>query len=135
MPNSILVGKFYAFFNGFVGYTLTEFFIAVPNLTGGKLIAVGYGDGYPRSLSGQGAEVIVKGKRCEILGRVTMDMIMVNVSSIDEPIETGDEVILIGKDGEESISSTELAKKAGTIPWEILTGISPRVVRVIKNNR
>ena len=50
-----------------------------------------------------------------------MDMIMVDVSSIDEPIETGDEVILIGKDGEESISSTELAKKAGTIPWEILT--------------
>ena len=98
-------------------------------------IAVGYGDGYPRSLSGQGAEVIVKGKRCEILGRVTMDMIMVDVSSIDEPIETGDEVILIGKDGEESISSTELAKKAGTIPWEILTGISPRVIRVIKNNR
>ena len=98
-------------------------------------IAVGYGDGYPRSLSSKGAEVIIKGERCKILGRVTMDMIMADVSSLDEPIETGDEVILIGREGDECISSTELAIKSETIPWEILTGISPRVLRVIKNNR
>ena len=93
-------------------------------------VAVGYGDGYPRSLSGKGAEVIIKGERCKILGRVTMDMIMVDVTSLPQPIEMGEEATLIGKSGNEYISSTELATKADTIPWEILTGISPRVERV-----
>ena len=93
-------------------------------------VAVGYGDGYPRSLSGKGAEVIIKGERCKILGRVTMDMIMVDITSLPQPIEMGEEATLIGKSGNEYISSTELATKADTIPWEILTGISPRVERV-----
>ena len=93
-------------------------------------VAVGYGDGYPRSLSGKDAEVIIKGTRCRILGKVTMDMIMVDVTQIDQPLGSGDEVTLIGTEGDEYISASELAKKANTIPWEILTGISPRVERM-----
>ena len=94
-------------------------------------VAVGYGDGYPRSLSGKDTEVIIKGTRCRILGKVTMDMIMVDVTTICEPLKSGDEVTLIGTEGNECISVLELAKKAETIPWEILTGISPRVERMI----
>ena len=94
-------------------------------------VAVGYGDGYPRSLSDKDAEVIIKGKRCRILGKVTMDMIMVDVTQIDQLLESGDEVTLIGTEGNEYISALELANKANTIPWEILTSISPRVERMI----
>ena len=57
-------------------------------------------------------------------------MIMVDVTQIDQPLGSGDEVTLIGTEGDEYISASELAKKANTIPWEILTGISPRVERM-----
>ncbi len=88
-------------------------------------IGAGYGDGYPRSLSNQGAEVLIRGTRCPVLGRVTMDQIMVDVTDL-EHVEAGDEVELFGP----HILVTEIAKKAGTIAWEIFTGISPRVTRV-----
>lgn len=92
-------------------------------------LAVGYGDGYSRHLSGgAGAEVLVRGKRCPILGRVTMDQIMIDLSTAPDATE-GDEVILIGQQGSEAITAAELAEKAGTIPWEIFTGITARVVR------
>jgi alanine racemase len=87
-------------------------------------IGIGYGDGYPRHLSGQGAEVWIRGRRCPVLGRVTMDQIMVDVSAIDEAAE-GDEVEVMGS----HIPATEIAQKAGTIAWEIFTGITPRVMR------
>ncbi len=89
-------------------------------------LGVGYADGYQRHLSNRGAEVLVGGKRCPVLGRVTMDQIMVDVSSVPEAIE-GDEVVLIGPQADAEISVGELADKAGTIPWEIFTGIGPRV--------
>ena len=92
-------------------------------------IAAGYGDGYHRALSGKGAEVLIHGRRCAILGRVTMDQMMVDVSELENEVSPGDEVILLG--GE--ISATELAEKAGTIPWEVLTSISQRVARVLKD--
>ena len=60
-----------------------------------------------------------------------MDMIMVDVTQIDQLLESGDEVTLIGTEGNEYISALELANKANTIPWEILTSISPRVERMI----
>lgn len=88
-------------------------------------IAVGYGDGYPRHLSGQGAEVVIDGSRCPVLGRVTMDQIVVDVSHL-ETVKSGDEVVLMG----EEVPATELAEKSGTIPWEILTGITSRAERV-----
>jgi len=92
-------------------------------------LGAGYADGYPRHLSNQGAEVLVGGRRCPLLGRVTMDQIMVDVSKVPE-VKPGDEAVLIGRQGEETILAAELAEKAGTIPWEIFTGISRRVVRV-----
>ncbi|MGI8602486.1 MAG: alanine racemase [Verrucomicrobiales bacterium] len=94
-------------------------------------LAVGYADGYQRHLSGRGAEVLIRGQRCPVLGRVTMDQIMVDVTDLP-PAVAGDEAILIGKDGPEEITAGELAEKAGTIPYEILTGLGRRVARLVK---
>ena len=87
-------------------------------------LGVGYADGYPRQLSGNGAEVIIRGTRCPVVGRVTMDQIMADVTGI--PAEPGDEAVLLGS----GITASELAEKAGTIPWDILTGIGQRVARI-----
>ncbi len=95
-------------------------------------LAVGYADGYPRHLSNTGAEVLVRGRRCPLLGRVTMDQIMVDLSALPE-VAAGEEVVLIGKQGNEEVSAAELAGKAGTIPWEIFTGLTPRVGRYYKD--
>jgi alanine racemase len=94
-------------------------------------LGAGYGDGVDRHLSGQGTDVLIRGTRCPLLGRVTMDQMMVDVSHL-EPIEPGEEVVLIGKQGGEEILATELASKAGTIAWEIFTGITRRVDRNYK---
>jgi alanine racemase len=90
------------------------------------LVAVGYADGFPRQVSGRGACVLVHGVRCEVLGRVTMDQIVVDISQVPA-VELGDEVTLIGSDGDETIDVSELATQAGTISWEILSGIGRRV--------
>jgi alanine racemase len=87
-------------------------------------IGIGYGDGYPRHVSGNGAEVFINRRRCPILGRVTMDQIMVDVTGAGE-VNEGDEVEMFGP----NIPVAEIARKAGTIVWEIFTGITPRVMR------
>ncbi|MFY9986085.1 MAG: alanine racemase [Chthoniobacterales bacterium] len=94
-------------------------------------IGAGYGDGYPRHLSNVGAEVLIQGHRCPVLGRVTMDQTMVDVSGLAS-VNIGDEVVLIGRQGAEEILASELAQKSGTITWEIFTGITKRVVRVYR---
>jgi alanine racemase len=94
-------------------------------------IAAGYGDGYPRHLSNTGAEVLIQGHRCPILGRVTMDQTMIDVSELPDP-KAGEEVILIGRQGNEEILASELAQKSATIAWEIFTGITKRVVRMYR---
>lgn len=91
-------------------------------------LPVGYGDGYPRSLSNK-AEVLVRGKRARIAGRVCMDLTMVDVTGIADVV-AGDEVVLIGAQGEDRILAEELASKGGTISYEILTQVSKRVPRV-----
>lgn len=91
-------------------------------------VCAGYADGYPRHLSNKGADVLIGGRRCPLLGRVTMDQILVDVSAVPEAV-LGDDVVLIGRQGGEEIFATELADKAGTIPWDIFTAISSRVVR------
>ncbi|MCP5535980.1 MAG: alanine racemase [Akkermansiaceae bacterium] len=88
-------------------------------------IGIGYGDGYPRAVSSQHASVIINGIRCPLLGRVTMDQIMVDVSALPD-CRSGDEVELFG----ENILVSEVARLAGTIPWAVLTGITPRVTRI-----
>jgi alanine racemase len=92
-------------------------------------ISVGYADGYPRSISSRDAMVLIGGRRCPVLGRITMDLTMVDVMSVPEA-QPGDEVVLIGKQGSEEILAAELAKRAGTIAWEIFTRIGSRVRRV-----
>lgn len=87
-------------------------------------VGIGYADGYLRSLAHKGARVMVEGISCPLLGRVTMDQIMVDVSRVPSP-EPGMTVEIMGP----NIPVTELAEKAGTISWEIFTGIGPRVPR------
>ena len=92
-------------------------------------LSAGYADGYPRHLSNCDAAVLVRGQRCPLLGRVTMDLMMIDVSHIDGA-EVGDEVVLLGRQVDEEISATELADRANTISWEIITRIGSRVRRV-----
>lgn len=91
-------------------------------------LPVGYGDGYPRALS-NGAPVLVGGARCPVVGRVTMDQVMVDVS--DAPsARVGDDAVLIGRQGGEEVRAGELARLCGTIPYETVTALSGRVPRV-----
>ena len=92
-------------------------------------IPVGYADGYNRLLSNKG-HVLVRGKRCPIAGRVTMDMTMIDVTGV-KGVSLGDEVILIGAQGKEQIKAEELAKIQDTINYEVTCAISPRVPRIV----
>ena len=92
-------------------------------------LGIGYADGFPRSVSNRGAAVLIGGRRCAVLGRVTMDLIVVDVSEVPN-VKVGDEAVLIGRQGEEEILATEVAERASTIAWEIFTGIGSRVARV-----
>lgn len=94
------------------------------------VIPLGYADGIPRSLGHNGGEVLIRGRRRKILGNVTMDQIIVECASTGE-IVPGDEVVLIGRQGEECISAKEWADLTGTITYEILCAIGPRVPRVV----
>lgn len=91
-------------------------------------VPVGYGDGYPRSLSGKG-EVLIRGRRAPILGRVCMDQFMVDVSAIPGAAE-GDEVTLIGKDGNEEITMEELGAVSGRFNYELACDLGKRIPRV-----
>ncbi|MEZ4777131.1 MAG: alanine racemase [Bacteroidia bacterium] len=92
-------------------------------------VPIGYADGIPRSLSNGKAEFMVRGKPAPIFGRVCMDMLMLDVTDIPGAA-AGDEVVIFGRQGNRFISVSELAKSAGTIPYEILVRISPRVRRI-----
>ena len=92
------------------------------------MVQVGYGDGYPRALSGVG-EVLIGGVRCPLIGRVCMDVSVVELKDATD-ISVGDEVVLIGKQGDAEITVDEIAHRAGTICYEILTQIGPRVKRI-----
>ncbi|MDQ4006008.1 MAG: alanine racemase [Actinomycetota bacterium] len=89
-------------------------------------IPIGYADGYRRGLS-PGAQVLIRGRRFPVVGTITMDQLMVDVG--DEAIEVGDHVVLLGPDGDDEIRAEELAGWAGTIGYEVVTGIGPRVPR------
>ncbi|MBR5738615.1 MAG: alanine racemase [Lachnospiraceae bacterium] len=91
-------------------------------------VSAGYADGIPRSLSNK-AEVLVSGKRAKILGRICMDQFMIDVTGIPEA-KPGDEVVILGKQGEEEITIYEQAGLSGRFPYEFLTDISKRVPRV-----
>jgi alanine racemase len=91
-------------------------------------VPVGYGDGYPRRLGNSGG-VLIRGKRHPIVGTICMDQLMVDVGP-EGDIHVGDDVTLIGRDGASEVTSWDLSAQAGTIPYEILTGIAARVPRI-----
>ncbi|MDR3281493.1 MAG: alanine racemase [Endomicrobium sp.] len=92
-------------------------------------VPVGYGDGYNRLLSNKG-NVLVHGKRCPIVGRITMGMTMVDVTDVKN-VALGDEVVLIGSQGKEQIKTDELAKIQNTINYEVTCAISEHVPRIV----
>jgi alanine racemase len=91
-------------------------------------VPFGYADGYARRLFEAGASVLIRGRRWPLAGVVTMDQLLVDVG--DETVAPGEEVVLLGAQGDESIDAEEWARRAGTITWEILCAIGARVPRV-----
>lgn len=96
-------------------------------------LTAGYGDGFLRAGSNR-AEVLIQGRRCKVLGRITMDQTLVDVSKLAS-VHVGDEAVLIGSQKAQTISATELATWCGTIPWEILTAITYRVPRLYRGGQ
>ncbi len=105
-------------------------FIASRRMTVATL-PIGYSDGYLRGLSGK-ADVLAGGKRCPVLGRVTMDQIVVDVSGVKNP-RLGMPVVILGKQGKEEVRADELAQHARTIPYEIVCSLGSRLPRVYKD--
>lgn len=95
-------------------------------------LPVGYADGYPRGLSNKG-QVLVRGRRCQVAGRVCMDQTMVRIPDGLE-VEPGDEVVLIGEQNGEWITASEVAGLIGTINYEVLCAISKRVPRLYRKD-
>ncbi|WP_051524406.1 alanine racemase [Sulfurihydrogenibium subterraneum] len=91
------------------------------------VVSFGYADGLPRALSNKGY-VLINGKYCKILGNVTMDMTIVDVSDLDV-VNVGDDVVIVGKSKDKEIKFSDIANLSGTIAYEIMCGISKRVVR------
>lgn len=90
-------------------------------------LAMGYADGYPRQASNRSAQVLVRGQRCPVLGRITMDQFMIDVSELPADVSPGEEVVLFGKQGSSEITVNEVAAWSGTISWDILTRLGKRV--------
>jgi alanine racemase len=96
-------------------------------------LTAGYGDGYLRAASNR-ARVLIAGEFCRVLGRVTMDQMIVDVSHLPH-VKNGDEAVLIGRQGERAIAANDLGDWCRTIPWEILTAITARVPRIYRGSQ
>ena len=94
------------------------------------VLCAGYGDAIPRAMSGR-AQVLIQGTRCPVLGRVTMDQTMVDVSAISS-VNCGDEVVLVGRQAGAEISIGEFSLWGDTIPWETLCSVTKRVPRIYR---
>ena len=92
------------------------------------LLPLGYADGFDRRL-GNNFSLLLRGQRVPLVGRVSMDQAVIDVTEIED-VAAGDEVVILGRQGDDSISSFEHADAAGTIPWEVFTRIAARVPRV-----
>ena len=113
-----------------VGYGLT--YITSQETRVG-IVPQGYSDGYDRGLSNSG-DVLVRGKRCPVIGRVAMNMFAVDLSAVPES-QSEDEVVLLGTQGEDCITAEEIAQRIGTINYEVVTRISPLLPRVRQSTR
>ncbi len=100
----------------------------IPARTDIAAIPVGYADGVPRALFQAGGEVLIGGRRRPVAGSVTMDQLMVDCGP-DSGVRRGDEVVLIGSQGAETVTAQEWADRLGTISYEILCRIGPRLPR------
>ncbi|MBX3749558.1 MAG: alanine racemase [Opitutaceae bacterium] len=94
------------------------------------ILCAGYGDGIPRAASNR-AQVLIRGRRCPVLGRVTMDQTIVDVTDVPG-VQCGDAVVLVGRQGGEEISISEFSRHADTIPWETLCSVTKRVPRLYR---
>ena len=94
------------------------------------VLTAGYGDGLPRAASNR-AQVLVRGRRCPVLGRVTMDQTVIDVTDVPG-VESGDAVVLVGRQQGAEISLAEFSRWADTIPWETLCSVTKRVPRIYK---
>jgi len=95
-------------------------------------VSAGYADGIPRQMSGKGGMCIVRGRRVPIIGRICMDMIILDVTDIED-VNAGDIATIIGKDGNEEIRCEEIAEAAGTITNDVLSGFGARLPRIYIN--
>ena len=98
------------------------------------VLTAGYADGIPIALSNLGT-VLIDGQHCPIIGRVTMDQTIVDITDLKSIVRSGDRATLIGKEKEAEITTSAFSKKAGTIPWETLCSITKRVERVYVGSR
>ena len=96
------------------------------------VLTAGYGDGIPRTLSNRG-EVLIRGRRCPILGRVTMDQTIVDITDLPA-VAAGDEAVLVGPQQGAEIPLTEFSAWAETIPWETLCSVTKRVPRLYRTS-
>lgn len=94
------------------------------------VLCAGYADGMPRAASNR-AQVLIHGQRCPVLGRVTMDQTIVDVTDVPN-VTSGDEAVLVGRQGTEEITLADFSRSADTIPWETLTSVTKRVPRLYK---
>jgi alanine racemase len=112
--------------NEYIGYDLTERFSRATRI---GIIPIGYWHGFDRGLSSVG-EVLVRGVRRRVLGRVSMDMIAVDLSA-GGAVRQGDEAVLIGQQGKEEIWAEEIASKLASSPYEIITRINPLIHKIV----
>ncbi len=110
-----------------IGYGLTY---KTQKETHTALIPQGYADGYVRAFSNTGM-VLIGGRRCPVIGRVSMNMFVVDATNVPE-VKEGDEVVIIGEQGDKSISAQELAERSDTINYEAVTRISPLLPRIVR---
>jgi len=110
--------------NAYIGYDLTEKTLKPSRLA---IVPIGYWHGFDRGLSNCG-EVLIKGARCKVLGRVNMDMIVIDVSNVRN-IKINDEAVILGSSGKETITAEDMAMKIDTINYEIVTRINPLIKR------
>ena len=96
------------------------------------VLCAGYGDGIPRSVSNK-ASVLINGARCPVLGRVTMDQTIVDITDVGD-VASGDEAVIVGSQGKAEISIGEFSRWADTIPWETLCSVTKRVPRVYRTD-
>jgi alanine racemase len=95
-------------------------------------VPIGYADGVPRALFTNGYEVLIGGRRRPLAGMVTMDQIVVDCGD-DPSVQPGDEVVLLGRQGDEAVTADDWAALLGTISWEVLCGVGPRMPRMLVN--